>query len=83
MKNDIDTRLKRALKSTESPDMELIQAVKNRFLKEDKISMKKTYKRSFGAVIAAVVAVLLWGCNRGGCCGFAGEHQRICGMAAA
>ena len=58
---NVDVLLKRALKSTETPKRELIQKVKYEYLKEDNISMNKTVKRSFGAMVAVVMVVVILG----------------------
>ena len=62
MKNkNIDILLKRALKSTETPEKELIEKVKYEFLEEKNISMNKTFKRSFVALAASIMAIVLIG----------------------
>ena len=59
---NIDVLLKQALKSTETPEKELIQKVKYEFISEQKeknIPMNKTIKKSFIAIVTAVMAVVI------------------------
>jgi len=60
MKNDnVDTLLKKALSSTETPEVELIQKVKYKLIKEEPILRKSTIRRSFSAAAVAVMAFVL------------------------
>ncbi|PYG88781.1 hypothetical protein LY28_01137 [Ruminiclostridium sufflavum DSM 19573] len=62
MKNknyDVDGLLKKALKSTETPDTALVQKVKLNYIKEGALLRKPKFKNYFGTAAAVIVAVML------------------------
>ena len=62
MKNNsiqVDSLLKNALHSTETPSPELVQRVKNRQVKEETVLKNRTMKRSFGFIAAVIATVVL------------------------
>jgi hypothetical protein len=58
-KYDVDGLLKKALRSTETPDAALVQKVKSNYIKEENLVKKTSSKRPFSAVAAVVAAVIL------------------------
>lgn len=57
--NNVDALLKKALKSTEKPDPQLLLNIKKNLIKEETNVNKKIVRRSLGTVAAAVLAFMV------------------------